>query len=368
MCLTCLATTPTLRKTFDVIVRLTAEPRFADGVSALEMAGPLGFETVPRLASLLNVLRQAGASPLAEPHEITLCAIADAILERARDSALHHSAKRVFNKRAAGARLDIDDAERLNDELVATVTNTIEARVTGLRSRLRSCPQPPGLRLTVTKRRYRIVPESDTAAFDAGKFLPLLWWMSRPAWRNHIGCWEKVALKTVHEHFRLAVTTGVLRHDDGSWAGEIPKLDTIPNCGVRAALQQALEASEKFSRILDVFYERRTDDLVLHYRAREHGRRVALFLSAARRVVIDTVNELLSGWGAPIQPVEYLGMFPHQTEVVPVPRMSLEELGREYAVLFQLGLDLWFDEETEERRPSPGPGFVDYDNSPSPPC
>ena len=230
-----------------------------------------------------------------------------------------------------------------------TVTNTIERRVTRSRLMLQHCPEKSGLRLTITERRYRIVPATEAAPFDVGQLLPLYWWMSRPAWRNRIGCWEKLALKIVHGHFRLAVTTGILRHDDGSWAGEIPKLDGIPDPGVRIALQQALEASEMFSRILDLFYEPRNDDLVMRYRTREHGRRVALFLSKARNLVVEAVNGLLAGWVETMPPVEYLGMFPHQTDLVRVPKTTLERLAEEFGSLFQLGLDLWFDEEREQR-------------------
>lgn len=359
MCQNCLDEHPALRKTFDTIVRLTTEPRFADGVPPFEMAGPLGFETVPRLTSLLSVLQQQGAKALGEADETTLCGISEAIREQARDSTLQRSAQRVLVKRAEGARIKIEDAQRLHADLVATVTNTIERRVSQLRKLLRSCPDQPGPRLAVTVRRYRIVTVPEATAFDAGTFLPLLWWMNRPAWRNGIGCWEKVALKTVHEHFRLAVATGVLRHDDGSWAGEIPKLDTIPSPGVRAALQQALEASEMFSRLLDVFYETRHDNLVMRCSAREHGQRVALCLSAARRLVVDAVNRLLAGWGEPIQPYDRLGAFPHETKDVPAPRMNREELDREFRVLFQIGLDLWFDEEVQQRRLRSGASVVD---------
>ncbi len=84
---------------------------------------------------------------------------------------------------------------------------------------------------------------------------------------------------------------------------------------------------------------------------------MAAFLSASRNHVVEIVNGLLAGWAEPLPPVEYLGMFPHETELTPVPKLTLEELEQEFEVLFQLGLDLWFDEEQERRRLGPPPWF-----------
>jgi hypothetical protein len=352
MCWNCLWNAPTLRKTFETIRRLTAEPRFVEGVRPLDMADELGFSTVSRLTSLLKVL-DARPGPLTEQDELNLCDIGGKILEHSQRGLLHRRARRILDRRDEKIKISLAEVRDLHRDLVDTVTNTIERRVAELRLLLQKCPEKSGLRLTITERRYRIVPAEPSMPFDVSRLLPLYWWMSRPAWQNRIGCWEKQSLKTVHHLVRLAIKTGLLRHDDGSWAGEIPRLDTIQEPGVRAALSRLLEESEMFSRIVDLFYEPRYDDLVMRYRAREHGKRVATFLSVSRNHVVEIVNNLLAGWAEPLQLVEYLGMFPHETELTPVPKPTLEELVREFEALFQLGLDLWFDEEEERRRFEP---------------
>jgi len=348
MCWNCLWNAPALRQTFETIRRLTAEPRFAEGVRPLDMADELGFSTVSRLTSLLKVL-DARPGPLTVQDELSLCDIAGKILEHSQRGLLNRRVRRLLDRHSAKMKISVADVRELHRDLVDTVTNTIERRVAELRLLLQKCPEKSGLRWTVTERRYRIVPAMPSMPFDVSQLLPLYWWMSRPAWQNRIGCWEKQSLKTVHHLLRLAVKTGLLRHDDNSWAGEIPRLDTIQEPGVRAALSRLLEESEMFSRIVDLFYEPRYDDLVMRYRAREHGKRVAAFLSVSRNHVVEIVNNLLAGWAEPLQLVEYLGMFPHETELTPIPLLTQEELTREFEALFQLGLDLWFDEEQEQR-------------------
>ena len=94
MCWNCLYNSPILRQTFDAIRRLTAEPRFANGLKPLDLAETLGFETVTRLGSFLSVLEQEGVKQFSEADEVTLCDISKAILEHANPGTLQRESQR----------------------------------------------------------------------------------------------------------------------------------------------------------------------------------------------------------------------------------------------------------------------------------